>query len=195
MRSSTTGVCTQAGETAPWSAQLQEYGEYLVGSYPGMCPSVNQLYSNFRCLRTVLSHRRGDYKSCTVSEACGCFLFADLPLWNEFRWVINVNLQESSGLDGQSDRLQPGRPAVHHFASCHCLRDVELTFAAEMAQAVTLFRGMGRSGGLCSLLCGGWTFDYYTATAFSNMLGSTLIHVTFGVVLPECAVMPMMEMP
>ncbi|KAH7977711.1 hypothetical protein HPB49_003206 [Dermacentor silvarum] len=76
MRSSTTGVCTQAGETAPWSGQLQEYGEYVVASYPSICPSVNPLFSNLRCLRTVLGHHLVDYKPCTVNAAGGCFLFA-----------------------------------------------------------------------------------------------------------------------
>ncbi|XP_070394723.1 uncharacterized protein [Dermacentor albipictus] len=104
-------------EMGPWSGRLREYAAYLVGSYPSLCPSVNQLFSNLRYLRSILSHRRVDHdKSCTASATEGCFLIAELSLWNEFLWVINFELREVS----------PGRLALA------CLRGRVVPVASNM---------------------------------------------------------------
>ncbi|KAH6928976.1 hypothetical protein HPB50_022353 [Hyalomma asiaticum] len=78
-----------------WSGRLREYASYLVTNYPSLCPSVNQLFSNLRYLESILSRRHVDHdKSCTADSADGCFLLAELSLWNEFLWVINFELRE-----------------------------------------------------------------------------------------------------
>ncbi|KAH7948494.1 hypothetical protein HPB52_023315 [Rhipicephalus sanguineus] len=80
----------------PWSGRLRDYAAYLVTSCPDLCPSVNQLLSNLRYLRSILSHRRVDHdRSCTAGAPDGCFLLAELSLWNEFLWVANFELREN----------------------------------------------------------------------------------------------------
>ncbi|KAH7977706.1 hypothetical protein HPB49_003201 [Dermacentor silvarum] len=79
----------------PWSRHLRESGAFLVGSYPSVCPSVNQLVSNLRCMRNTMGHRLMDLaKSCTASAADSCFHLAELSLWNNFLWVFNIELRE-----------------------------------------------------------------------------------------------------
>lgn len=104
-------------EMGPWSGRLREYAAYLVGSCPSLCSSVNQLFSNLRYLRSTLSHRRVDHdKSCTASAPEGCFLIAELTLWNEFLWAINFELRE----------ISPGRLALA------CLRGRVVPVASNM---------------------------------------------------------------
>ncbi|KAH7981127.1 hypothetical protein HPB49_021808 [Dermacentor silvarum] len=79
----------------PRSGRLRESGGHLVGSYPSACPSVNQLFSILRWMRSVMFHPRVDLnKSCTASVVDGCFHLMELSLWKDFLWVINIELRD-----------------------------------------------------------------------------------------------------
>ncbi|KAL1436587.1 hypothetical protein MTO96_049490 [Rhipicephalus appendiculatus] len=79
----------------PWSGRLRDYAAYLVANHPNLCPSVNQLFSNLRYLRSILSHGRVNHdRSCTAGAPEGCYVLAELSLWNEFLWVANFELRE-----------------------------------------------------------------------------------------------------
>ncbi|KAH7977693.1 hypothetical protein HPB49_003188 [Dermacentor silvarum] len=79
----------------PRSGRLPQSGAYMVDSYPSVYPSVTQLFSNLRGMRSILDHRQVDLvKSCTVSAVDGCFQLAELSLWNNFLWVINIELRQ-----------------------------------------------------------------------------------------------------
>ncbi|XP_049518817.1 uncharacterized protein LOC125943509 [Dermacentor silvarum] len=84
-----------ASNMGPWRDRLRESGAFLVGRYPSVCPSVNQLVSNLRCMRNMMGHRRVDLaKSFTASAADGCFHLPELSLWNNSMWVIKIELRE-----------------------------------------------------------------------------------------------------
>ncbi|KAH7977704.1 hypothetical protein HPB49_003199 [Dermacentor silvarum] len=79
----------------PRSGRLPQSGAYMVDSYPSVYPSVNQLFANIRCMWSIMGHRRMDRdKSCTASAVNGCFQLAELSLWNNFLWVINIDLRQ-----------------------------------------------------------------------------------------------------
>ncbi|KAH7959868.1 hypothetical protein HPB49_014482 [Dermacentor silvarum] len=79
----------------PRSGRLGESGAYLVGSYPSVCPLVNQLFSILHSTRSIIGHRLAVLdKSCTSSAADGCFHLAELSLWNNFLWVTNIELRD-----------------------------------------------------------------------------------------------------
>ncbi|KAH7979474.1 hypothetical protein HPB49_009534 [Dermacentor silvarum] len=79
----------------PWNGRLRDSGAHLVGNYPNECPSVNQLFSNLRCVGSILGHRRVDLdKPCSASSDEGCFHIAQLSLSNNLLWVINIELRE-----------------------------------------------------------------------------------------------------
>ncbi|KAH7977710.1 hypothetical protein HPB49_003205 [Dermacentor silvarum] len=79
----------------PRRGHLREFCAHLVGSYPSVCPSVNQLFYNLHCMRSIMGHRRVDLdKSCTASAADDCFIVAELSQWNNFLWVINIEPRE-----------------------------------------------------------------------------------------------------
>ncbi|KAH7980138.1 hypothetical protein HPB49_013283 [Dermacentor silvarum] len=79
----------------PRSGRLPEPGAYMVDSYPSLYPSVTQLFSNLRGMRSILGDRRMDHdKSCTARAIDGCFHLAELSLWNNFLWLFNMELRE-----------------------------------------------------------------------------------------------------
>ncbi|KAH7977695.1 hypothetical protein HPB49_003190 [Dermacentor silvarum] len=110
----------------PQSGRLRESAAYMVGSYPSECLAVHQLYSNLRCLRRIMGHRRLDlYKSCTASAADGCFHLAQLSLWNNFLWVINIELRQGR----LALACLRGRGVTYSFLQlmgCCCIECVEL---------------------------------------------------------------------
>ncbi|KAH7980658.1 hypothetical protein HPB49_018020 [Dermacentor silvarum] len=61
-----------------------------------LCLSVKQLISDLRYHRSILSHRWVNHMSCMASMTSGHFQLAELPIWNEFLSVINVELREVS---------------------------------------------------------------------------------------------------
>ncbi|XP_075534557.1 uncharacterized protein LOC142568534 [Dermacentor variabilis] len=79
----------------PRSGRLRESAACLVSSCPSVCRSVNQLFSNTRCVRSILSHHQEDLdKSCTASGTDGCFNLAELSPWNNFLWLV-IELRET----------------------------------------------------------------------------------------------------
>ncbi|KAH7977712.1 hypothetical protein HPB49_003207 [Dermacentor silvarum] len=79
----------------PRSGPLPEPGPYMIGSYPRVYPSVNELFSNLRSMRSIQGHRQVDLdKASTATAVVGCFHLAELTLWNNFLWVINVELRQ-----------------------------------------------------------------------------------------------------
>lgn len=113
MRCSSNSVYTMG----PWSGRLRDYAAYLVTNHPNLCPSINQLFSNLLYLRSILSQRQVDHdRSCTAGAPDGCFLLAELSLWNEFLWVANFELRE----------VRPGRLALT------CLRGRVVPITSDM---------------------------------------------------------------
>lgn len=87
----------QAARLVRSSDCLREYAAHLVDSCPSLCPSVNQLFSNLRYLRSIPIQSRVNYdQSRTASMDNGCILLAVLSLWNEFLWAINFELYAKS---------------------------------------------------------------------------------------------------
>ncbi|XP_070384409.1 uncharacterized protein [Dermacentor albipictus] len=90
-QSSNGSVC----KMGPRSGRLRVSAQCLVGSCPSVCRSVNQLFSNLRSVRSILGHHRVDLdKSCTTSAVDACFNLAQLTLWNNFLWVVIIELRE-----------------------------------------------------------------------------------------------------
>ncbi|XP_070384774.1 uncharacterized protein [Dermacentor albipictus] len=90
-RCSSDNVC----ETRPWRGRLREYPECLVGSCPGLWPSVNQLASSLRCPRISRNHSRVDLdKSCTANAADSGFLLAERSQRNISLLVVNIELRK-----------------------------------------------------------------------------------------------------
>ncbi|XP_049518808.1 uncharacterized protein LOC125943502 [Dermacentor silvarum] len=130
-RSSNQSVC----KMERWRGRLRESAAYMVGSYPSECPAVHQLYSNLRCFRSIVGHHRLDlYKSCTASAADGCFHLAQLSLWNNFLWVINIELCQ-------------GRLALA------CLRGRGVTVASHVQRVCSFLQLMGHCCLDCVELC------------------------------------------
>ncbi|KAK8771293.1 hypothetical protein V5799_025464 [Amblyomma americanum] len=148
---------------ASWRGCLKDYAAYLVRNCLILCPSVDQLFSNLRYLRSILSHGRINHGApCTADDPDGCNILADLTIWNEFLWVINFELRE----------VRPGRLALcclrghlipvtsdmqrrHSLVLVHwllmehrCLEDVEVS-ESRMTTTQFLFRdGLWLSHGL-----------------------------------------------
>ncbi|XP_075534541.1 uncharacterized protein LOC142568512 [Dermacentor variabilis] len=90
-RGSNESVCKEG----PRSGRLRESAACLVGSCPSVCRSVNQLFFNVRCVRSISGHHQEDVdKPCTASAADRCLHLAELSLWNNFLWVIIIKLRE-----------------------------------------------------------------------------------------------------
>ncbi|XP_050052615.1 uncharacterized protein [Dermacentor andersoni] len=90
-RGSNERVC----KMGPQRGRLRESAACLVGSCPIVCLSVNQLFSNLRCVWSISGHHQVDLdKSCTASEADGCFHLEELSLWKNFLWVVIIKLRE-----------------------------------------------------------------------------------------------------
>ncbi|XP_075560089.1 uncharacterized protein LOC142592029 isoform X2 [Dermacentor variabilis] len=78
------------------SDRLREYMAYLVGSCLTLRLPVNQLFSNMRYLRSILTHRQVNHDNWrTASDANIGFLLAELSLWNEFL-LLNFDLRAVS---------------------------------------------------------------------------------------------------
>ncbi|XP_070388394.1 uncharacterized protein [Dermacentor albipictus] len=90
-RGSNESVC----KMAPQRGRLRESAACLVSSCPIVCLSVNQLFSNLRCVWSISGHHQVDLeKSCTASKADGCFHLEELSQWNNFLWVVSIKLRE-----------------------------------------------------------------------------------------------------
>ncbi|XP_054919794.1 uncharacterized protein [Dermacentor andersoni] len=85
------GNISKICKMGPRSGRLQESAACLVRSCPSLCLSVNQLFSNVRCVRSILGHHPVDLdRSCTASAADGCCQLAELSVCNNFLWVITI---------------------------------------------------------------------------------------------------------
>ncbi|KAH7979849.1 hypothetical protein HPB49_011582 [Dermacentor silvarum] len=94
---SSSAVDDADGPEATAIGRRGKYAAYLVGNCPSLCLSVQQLISDLRYHRSIPSRRWvNPDTSYLASTANGYFLFAQLPIWNEFLSVINVKLREVS---------------------------------------------------------------------------------------------------
>ncbi|XP_054919887.1 uncharacterized protein [Dermacentor andersoni] len=104
-RGSIESVC----KMGPRSGRLRQSAACVVGSCPSVHRSVNQLFSNVRCVRSKSGHHQVDLdRACTASAADGCLHLSELSLWNNFLWVIIIKLREGRlGLACQRGRVVP----------------------------------------------------------------------------------------
>ncbi|KAK8774115.1 hypothetical protein V5799_011361 [Amblyomma americanum] len=161
---------------ASWRGRLWEYTTYLVRHCPSLCPSSNQLFSNLRHLRSILSQGRINHDApCTAGDPDGCNILADLTIWNEFLWVIDFELREVGpgrlALCWLRGRVMPvasdmqrrhSLVLVHWLLTEHrCLEYVELC-ESRMSRSHFLFRdGLRLSHGLRHVkLCYNLLYDY-----------------------------------
>ncbi|XP_075534555.1 uncharacterized protein LOC142568531 [Dermacentor variabilis] len=108
----------------PRSGRLRETAACLVSSCPSVRRSVKQLFSNLRCVWSILSHHQEDFdKSCTASGTDGCFNLAELSPWNNFLWLI-IELRETrlalASLRGRMVALASNKQRRCPFILVHC---------------------------------------------------------------------------
>ncbi|XP_075535695.1 uncharacterized protein LOC142571318 [Dermacentor variabilis] len=117
-RGSSESVC----KMGPQRGRLRESAVCLVGSCPIVCLSVNQLFSNLRCVWSISGHHQVDLdRSCRASTTDGCFQLAEVSLWSNFLWVVIIKLRE-------------GRLGL----ACLCGRVVSLAFNTRLRRSFIL---------------------------------------------------------
>ncbi|KAM7314847.1 hypothetical protein ISCGN_004631 [Ixodes scapularis] len=73
---------------------LEEYAERVDQLCPGMSTAEAILW-DLNNTRSVLTSRTIDHSiGCTHSDTQTCHIFVDLKLWNEFLWIIHLELKE-----------------------------------------------------------------------------------------------------
>lgn len=94
-----------AGETRT----LEEYAAQVNQLCPGMSTAKAILWS-LNNTRSVLTSRTIDHSiGCTHSDTQACHILGDLKLWNEFLWIVHLELKE----------VVPGKLGIVHQLGCN----------------------------------------------------------------------------